>query len=368
VAWPDFRPTGNQSPLSGKSTGVPGFLPSIPWPVGPSVAVFAVAGLVTIIGSVRLVALGDALADRTGWGEAVFGVVFFGVATGLSGIVMTAVTAATGHPDLGYSNAVGGIAAQTTAVAVADAFYRSVNLEHAAASLSNLLFGCLLIALLALTLLGSFTPDVTVGGLHPVSIVIVACYLGGLRLIRTAGTRPMWNPVATTETRPDVPQEHGVLDGHGLPSLWLRFVLAGVVVASSGWAVSLAAESVVETTGLTAGFTGGVLLGIVNGLPETVTAIAAVRQGALTLAVAAVLGGNILDVITVVVGDVAYRHGSIYHAAGTDDLLITTTGLFMTTALLGGLLVRQACGWGRLGFEGVILVASYLGMTAMLTL
>jgi cation:H+ antiporter len=345
---------------------VPGFLPSIPWPLGPSVAVFAVAGVVTIIGSIRLVALGDALADRTGWGEAVFGVVFFGVATGLSGIVMTVVTASTGHPNLGYSNAVGGIAAQTTAVAVADMFYRSVNLEHAAASPSNLLFGCLLIALLALTLLGTFTPDVTVGGVHPVSIVIVACYLGGLRLIRTAGTRPMWNPVGTSETRPDVPQEHGSLDRHGTPVLWGRFVLVGVLVATSGWAVSLAAESVVETTGLSAGFIGGVLLGVVNGLPETVTAIAAVRQGAVTLAVAAVLGGNILDVITVVVGDIAYRQGSIYHAAGTEDLLITTTGLFMTTTLLGGLLVRQSCGWGRVGFEGIVLLASYLGMTALL--
>jgi cation:H+ antiporter len=35
-----------------------------------------------------------------------------------------------------------------------------------------------------------------------------------------------------------------------------------------------------------------VLLGIVNGLPEAVTAIAAVRRGALTLAIAAILGGT----------------------------------------------------------------------------
>ncbi|MEV4760807.1 cation transporter [Micromonospora sp. NPDC049559] len=343
-----------------------GFLPTVPWPIGPSVGVFAAAGLITILGSIRLVALGDALADRTRWGEAVFGVVFFGVATGLSGIVMTAVTAANGHPDLGYSNAVGGIAAQTTAVALADAFYRRVNLEHAAASLSNLLFGSLLIALLALALLGSYSPNVTVGGVHPVSVVIVACYLGGLHLIRTAGTRPMWQAVGTTETRPDLPDDHGALDRHGLAWLWGQFVLVGGGVAVSGWAVSLAAESVVEVTGLSAGFTGGVLLGVVNGLPETVTAIAAVRRGAVTLAVAAVLGGNILDVITLVVGDIAYRKGSIYHAAGNEDLFITATGLFMTAVLLGGLLVRQAGGWGRLGFEGVLLFASYAVMTVVL--
>jgi cation:H+ antiporter len=343
-----------------------GFLPAAPWPLGASAGVFTIAGLITVIGGIRLVAVGDALADRTGWGEAVFGVLFFGAATGLSGIVMTTVTAAHGHPDLGYANAVGGIAAQTTAVALADACYRKVNLEHAAASLSNLLYGCLLIALIALALLGTYSPEVTIAGVHPVSALIVACYFGGLWLIRTTGTRPMWQAVSTTETRADVPQSHGSLDRHGLGWLWCQLAVVGAVVAISGWAVSVAAESVVDTTGLTAGFTGGVLLGVVNGLPETVTAIAAVRRGAVTLAVALVLGGNIVDVITLVAGDVAYRRGSIYHAAGSSDLLITATGLFMTAILLSGLLVRQARGWGRLGFEGILILVTYAGLTAIL--
>jgi cation:H+ antiporter len=70
-----------------------------------------------------------------------------------------------------------------------------------------------------LALLGSYTPDATVAGVHPVSVLILARYLGGLRLIRTAGTRPMWQAVGTTETRPDVPQPHCSLDRHG--QTWL---------------------------------------------------------------------------------------------------------------------------------------------------
>ncbi|HEX2774636.1 MAG TPA: cation transporter [Micromonosporaceae bacterium] len=344
---------------------MPGFLPAMPWPPAATVVVFALAGLITVAGSIRLVGLGDVLADRTGWGEALFGVVFFGVATGLSGIVMTAVAAASEQPQLGYSNAVGGIAAQTTAVALADAFYRRVNLEHAAASLSNLLSGCLLIALLALALLGTFSPNVTVAGLHPVSVAILACYVGGLRLVRTAGAAPLWEAVTTSETRPDVPEKHGPLDLHSPRWLWSRFAAIGVLVAVGGWAIALAAENLVEITGLAAGFVGGVLMGLVNALPEAVTAIAAVRRGALTLAVAAVLGGNILDALTLVVGDLAYPGGSIYHAVGDRELFVTTTGLLMTATLLGGLLVRQAGGWGRLGFEGIVLVGTYLLMVVV---
>ncbi|MEV2236783.1 cation transporter [Micromonospora sp. NPDC049891] len=337
-----------------------------PWPLSWSIGLFLLAGTVTVLGSVRLVALGDTLADRTGWGEALFGAVFFGLATSLSGIVMTAVTAAGAQPQLGYGNAVGGIAAQTTAVAVADAFHRRANLEHAAASLSNLLFGALLIALLSLALLGSFAPGATVAGLHPVSYALVGCYLGGLHLIRRAGASPPWQAVATTETLPDVPHEHGDLDRRRAAWLWRRFALVGLLVAAGGWVIALAAESLLLVTGLSAGFVGASLMGAVNALPETVTAVAAVRRGAPTLAIAAVLGGNSLDALNLVIGDIAYRGGSIYHAAGTQELFVTATALFMTAALLGGLLVRQACGWGRLGFEGIVLLGTYAVMTAVL--
>jgi cation:H+ antiporter len=331
-----------------------------PWPVAVAVAVFAAAAVLTVVGSIRLVALGDALADRTGWGEALFGAVFFGLATSLSGIVMTAVTALADQPELAYGNAVGGIAAQTTAVAVADACYRRVNLEHASASLANLLFGCLLTAMLALALLGTFAPDLTLAGIHPVSAALVGCYLGGLRLIRSTGARPLWEAVQTPETRPDEPHGHGALDRRAVPWLWGRFVLVGAVVAAAGWAIAVAAGDLVAATDLSAGFVGAVLMGVVNALPETVTAIAAVRRGAVTLAVAAVLGGNCLDALNLVVGDAAYRGGSLYHAAGPDELFVTGAGLLMTALLVAGLLVRQSRGWGRLGFEGIALLGTYL--------
>ncbi|MFD0786240.1 sodium:calcium antiporter [Micromonospora azadirachtae] len=341
---------------------------ALPWPLPFSAAVFLLAGAITVAGSVRLAGLGDALADRTGWGEALFGVVFFGIVTGLSGIIMTIVAAASGAAGLGYSNAVGGIAAQTTAVAVADAFHRRANLEHAAASLSNLLSGCLLIALLSLALLASYVPEASVAGVDPMSAVIVATYVGGLVLIRRAGAAPMWQAIATSETRPDLPHNDNPLNRHSPRWLWTRFAVIGLLVAAGGWLVALAAESIVNVTGLSSGFVGGVLMGVVNALPETVTAVAAVRRGAVTLAIAAVLGGNILDVLTLVAGDLAYREGSIYHSAGPEELLATTISLFMTATLLGGLLIRQTCGWGRLGFEGVLLLATYAGMTILLAL
>ena len=339
-----------------------------PWSFGVSVAVFAGAAALTVAGAIRMAGLGDTLADRTGWGEAIFGALFFGATSSLSGIVITAVTAATENPELAYSNAVGGIAAQTLALALADAFYRRGNLEHAAASLSNILFGCLLIALLTLVVLASFVPPATVAAIHPLSVVLVAVYVGGLKLIQRSSDDPMWTAVRTGGTRQDEPADDDAADVRSTRSIWGEFAVVGGSVAAGGWAISISAESIVATTGLAAGLVGAVLLGLVNAIPEAVTAVAAVRRGALTLAIAAILGGNCFDALNLVVGDVALRGGSLYHAAAPDQLFLTLASVLMTVVVVAGLLIRQRSGPGRVGFEGITLVGIYAAILVVLAL
>ncbi|NEB68849.1 cation transporter, partial [Streptomyces fulvissimus] len=57
----------------------------------------------------------------------------------------------------------------------------------------------------------------------------------------------------------------------------------------------------------------------------------------------------------------AHPGGSLFHAAGRDELFLTAAALLMTTVLLAGLLVRQKSGWFRLGFDGWTLVVVYAG-------
>ena len=69
------------------------------------------------------------------------------------GTVTSVATAAQRHPEFAVSsNAVGGIAAQTAFLAIADILYRRANLEHAAASLTNLTQSGTLILLLSIPL------------------------------------------------------------------------------------------------------------------------------------------------------------------------------------------------------------------------
>jgi cation:H+ antiporter len=332
------------------------------WPLWAIVGVFGLAASLTVIGAIRLSALGDRLADRTGWGEALFGAVLFGAITSLSGIIMTATAAADGRPGLAYSNAVGGIAAQTAALAVADLFLRRVNLEHAAASLSNIFFGTLLVGLLVSAVLVGFTPARTVLAVHPGSVGLIALYLFGLKLAKEVGASPYWTPEKTPETRVDEPQPESARERkQKTSSLLLQFLGIGAVVAVAGWAVATSAGEIGDRTQLSETLVGGVLMGVVNGLPEAITAAAAVKRGALTLAVAAVLGGNAFDVLNLVVGDLFFRGGSLYHAATPDQVFLTLASTLMTVVILLGLLRRQKRGFANIGFESLLVLVLYSG-------
>ena len=287
-----------------------------------------------------------------------------GATTSLSGSVLSVTAAWKGHADLALSNALGGIAAQTAFLALADIAYRRANLEHAAASVSNLAQCGLLIGLLAIPLLGTYSPDTTLLGVHPATPLLFLVYGAGLVLVRSINALPMWMPMRTRETRTDHPE----IDAHTLRlgRLWLQFALLAAVLAGAGWLTEGAATRIGEAAGLTGTAVGVLLTSVATSLPELVTTVAAVRRRALQLAVGGIIGGNAFDCLFVAASDIAYRGGSIYHAIPERTLFWVALSIAMSTALLLGLIRRQREGVGNIGFESVTLLLLY--GTGLLTL
>ncbi|ASC69331.1 Inner membrane protein YrbG [Halomicronema hongdechloris C2206] len=309
---------------------------------------------------VRLTRVADQLADKTGLGEAVTGALFLGGITSLPGIVTSVTAAATGHPELSISNALGGITAQTAFLALADIVYTKANLEHAAASVANLSQGTLLVSLLALPLLAASSPPVSIGGVHPVSVVLPIAYLLGLRLISQARAAPMWAPTRTPETRMDEPVPLPEMRV-SFRELWLRLAIFALMIGTAGYVVAQAGVAIAQQTGLSETAVGGLFTAISTSLPELVTSVAAVRQGALTLAVGDIVGGNSFDVLFIAFADIAYRSGSIYHALTPSQTFVIALTILMTGVLLLGLLRREKYGIGNIGFESVLILILYLG-------
>ncbi len=332
-----------------------------------STSLFVIAVLVIAFAGTRMAQIADRLADATGLGEAFVGALFLGGSTSLAGIVTSITAAANNHPELAVSNALGGIAAQTVFLGVADIAYRKANLEHAAASAATLMQATVLVTLLAIPLLAMAGPPVEVLGIHPATLLIPVAYFFGLRLVSEAQTRPMWSPRRTDKTRVDEPRIDET-DHPKLASLWLQFATLAVIIAIAGYSVGEAGVSISVHTGLSESLVGSLLTAICNSLPELVTTVAAVRQGALTLAVGGVIGGNSFDVLLLAFSDLAYRQGSIYHALAGQQVFVVALTILMTGVLLLGLLRREKHGIGNIGFESVLVLILYLSGFSLLFL
>lgn len=330
------------------------------------IAIGVAAAAVILVCGLRMTHLADRIADRSGWGEAVIGGVLLGAATSFSGTVVSLTSALAGDASLAFSNGIGGIAAQTAFLALADIVYRRANLEHAAAELANLFQCGLLLLLLSVPLVAFSTPEVTLWGVHPASLGLAVLYGIGVRATTRLKAEPMWTPVDTPDTRPDEP------DGDDNPSkpvrgLLLRFLGLMVIIGFAGWIVAQLAGTIIARYGLSSSVVGALMTAVLTSLPELVTTLAAVRRGALQLAVGGIIGGNTFDILFLTISDIGYRDGSLYHAVGQDDLFWLAVAAVMSAILLLGLIYRERRGPGRIGVESAAMLAVYAGAIAIQT-
>lgn len=329
------------------------------------VGIFVAAALAIVAAGIAMSSTADHLADRTGWGEAIVGSLFLAGATSLPDFAATLTAAAGGHAELAVGNMMGSLALNLAFLGVGDIFYRKANLEHAAASTGSLLQGALLIALISIPLLAMLGPEVTVWAVHPASVAAPVAYVSGLLLLRRTDAAPMWRPRHTAETVVDRPDKRK----GGRPSLaglWMRFALLTLVLAIAGWALMRAAETIIAATGLSQSLVGTLFTAVSTSTPELVTTVAAIRAGALTLAVGGILGTNCFNVTAIAAADFFYRDGSIYHALTPQQVFWGLLTVLMTAILLLGFVHRQKFGIGNIGFESFLMLLLYAGAVALL--
>ncbi|MDP0491367.1 MAG: sodium:calcium antiporter [Verrucomicrobiota bacterium JB023] len=330
------------------------------------VLIFAGSVAVIFFAGRRLAKVAETIADRSGLGQAITGGLFLGAATSLPGLVASITAAWQGYPEMAISNAVGGIAAQTAFLGIADICLRRGNLEHAAASLANLMQAGLLIALLSLPLMAFSLPELTLLGMHPVTFLMVSAYCYGMHLSSKTKADPMWHPHQTDVTQED--EGEAEKSEQSWTAALVSFVLLAALTAVAGWLTAETGIVAVNRLGLSESLVGGLFTAISSSLPELVTSIAAVRNGAYTLAVGGIIGGNAFDSLFMAASDVAYREGSIYHAISNQQLFLVSLAILMTAVLMMGLVGRERRGIANIGFEtfgilslyGVALIAMFL--------
>jgi cation:H+ antiporter len=127
----------------------------------------------------------------------------------------------------------------------------------------------------------------------------------------------------------------------------------------AGCSVGRAGETIAVETALTETAVGVLLTGLASSLAELVVSIAAIRAGALTLAVSNIIGGNTSDTLLVGIADIAYRPGAIYGAVGEEASLIAGFTTLATAVIVLGMLHRERHGIANIGMESAVVIAIY---------
>jgi cation:H+ antiporter len=122
----------------------------------------------------------------------------------------------------------------------------------------------------------------------------------------------------------------------------IRFALAAAAVIAAGIWLSFIGDEIGRTTGWGSTFVGSMFLAIGTSAPELVVAITALRIGAVDLAVADVLGANMLDIAMIVPVDLAQSQGFVLSSVSSNHLIVASVAVTMTILVVAGLRFRRS--------------------------
>jgi cation:H+ antiporter len=137
------------------------------------------------------------------------------------------------------------------------------------------------------------------------------------------------------------------------------FGAGALVVMVTAPVLAIAGKELAELSGIGQTFVGATLLAITTSLPELATSLAAVRIGAVDLAVGNLFGSNALNMGILAFADLAYLPGPILGAVSPSQLVpglgaILLTGLGLAAVLHG----TETRVW-RLEPDAVLILVAY---------
>lgn len=150
------------------------------------------------------------------------------------------------------------------------------------------------------------------------------------------------------------------------PELTLRQAVAGyvtvglVVVAAGSW-LPFVADVLAQQMGWGESFVGTLLVAAVTSAPEVVVTVAAVRLGAVDMAMGNLLGSHLFNVVILALDDLLYLPGPLFADVSPAHAVSALSAMTMGGLAISGLVLRPASRVLRtVSWVSVLLLAVYL--------
>lgn len=316
---------------------------------------FAVCVITIGVAGTLLTRYGDAIADKTGLGGTWIGLVLIATVTSLPELAAGISAVAIGNlPDIAAGDVFGSCAYNLLLLVLLDFLQRKTPL-YAYARRGHVLsagFGVVLLGFTGLNLVvtqfGASLSFQHVGIYTPVILLLYGVSIRTVFLYEKAHVESF------IEKEPDK------YPGRTLQDLAIRYGIAALFVVGAGIALPHIAADIAEQMGWTQSFVGTMFAALATSLPELVVTIAAVRIGAVDMAIGDLLGSNMFNILILAIDDLFYTQAPLLDAVSSIHLSSALAAMTMTGAAIVGLYFRSKSQLlGRLAWASLFIVAIY---------
>jgi cation:H+ antiporter len=321
------------------------------------------AALIILAGSL-ISKYGDVIAEKTGLGRAWIGAILIAgitslpeLASGVSAVAWLKV------PNLAAGAVMGSCLFNLMLIAVMDLAYQPGRVLAKAQDVHILSggLGVLLLGLVAMeVLIGPPMNGIGVLGIGLVSIVIAILYAVGGRMIAGLEKERMGEVLAKEA------KEENYAEISKRKAFFIFISSAVAVIILGVWLASIG-DRLSTTTGLSRSFVGNLFLAVSTSLPEIAASLAAIRLGAIDLAIGNVLGSNLFNVLLLSVYDLADGRANFWSALNNANGFAAVMAMMMTGVVIISLMYRASPRTPyRFSWDGVALIFMYVGSIVVL--
>jgi len=310
---------------------------------------------------------GDILAEKSGLGRTLIGVILMAsvtslpeLITGISSIIIFDL------PNIAAGDVIGSCMFNLVILALLDLVDLGNPLPlPARAHQGHVLsagFGILLLGLVVMGVVaGERLPRIAWIGVY--SVVFIAVYMVAMRMIFLHEKHRISRFIE--EMAEELQYQHM----SGARALAM-YVLNAVVLIGAATYLPHLGEQIAELTGLGQTFVGNILIALSTSLPEVAVSVAAVRIGAIDMAVGNLFGSNLFNIAVLALDDILYVKGPLLLWISSTHTVAAVSAICMTAIAIIGLTYRTTTkkplffSWHSLGILGIYGVAIFLLYTA----
>lgn len=337
------------------------------YPLWINVLIFLAAAGVIWFSGLRLTRHLDAIATRTGLEQAFVGMLLLGGITSLPEVANTVTAAQIGRPALAVNNLLGSAAINVLLLAVVDGFVGRAAVTSIVAKPSTMMMAALCMMVLILIAVVVTLGDVLIPGIGigAGSLAIGAAAVFSFWLATGHDRRSPWSVEGDED---DGAEPEDPVPDVGLPGLWVRVAIDGVLILVAGYALSAVGDALSQQLGLTSAIVGFGLIGTATSLPELVTIVAALKLGRPEMAFGQVLGTNFVNLALFPLGDAIYRGGPMIDTLGRFETISALLGAGLIGVFMVGLLEHRDRTIWKMGVDSAAVIVLFAMGTAALAM